>query len=195
MGGSRDAVRGEVRYRIDAHDTLVGFSRAWDDFARANAGPELVARKARGRPLWRFIHDADTRHLHRRLLEVVRAGRALWRLPFRCDAPDLRRHMEMDIVPLAGGHVEYRCRLLRAEPRAPVPVDYAATGRLVKMCSWCKRVETAPGVWKELEAAIRELGLFEAAPPPGVSHGICRECQARYYPGALEAEAGGGGDG
>lgn len=178
---------GEVRYRIDAVDRLVAFNPQWDRFALENGAPELAASDVRAREIWAFIADLDTRHLHQRLLERVRRGNRLTALPFRCDSPDTRRYMEMDVIPLPDGEVEYRCRLLRAERRAPARVGMGAgTGAqtFAKMCSWCKRVEVAPGVWKELEEAIRELGLFERDPPPAVSHGICEDCQKEEFPGA-----------
>jgi hypothetical protein len=175
----------EVRYRIDADDRLVRLGAAWDRFARANGAPELARGRVRGRGLWEFITSIEARHLHKRLLEAVRAGRAIRALPFRCDSPDTRRFMEMDLLPRANGAVEYRCRLVRAERREAVALVMAAaggTGALVKMCSWCKRVEVTPGAWRDVEAAVRELGLLEQDPTPGVTHGLCPDCRTRYYP-------------
>lgn len=193
MGRSAKAVGGavaaaEVRYRVDAMDRLVAFDDPWDAFAIANGAPELAGGAVTGWKLWAFIAEADTRSLHKALLARVRADGAVTALPFRCDSPELRRFMEMDLVPLADGAVEYRCRTLRTEARAPVAaLDPARRGQpeaFIRMCSWCKQVEVAPGRWDEVEAAIRHLRLFDETPPPGVTHGICDTCQTRYFPGS-----------
>jgi len=191
MGQGAPQAVAEVRYRIDADDILVDLNPAWDRFALDNGAPELRGDRVRHRRLWAFIADPDARELHRRLLERLRStGRAVT-LPFRCDSPDTRRFMEMDIVPRADGAVVFHCRLLRSERRRPVALSDAGAGQagpLVKMCSWCKRIEVAPGDWRELEVAIRALKLFEVDPPPGVSHGWCGTCLDALFPGAREVQ-------
>ena len=171
----------EVRYQVDGNGILVAFNAAWDAFAVANDTPGLTAANIAGHPLRDFITNPEVRHVHDMLLKRVRAAHRPIALPFRCDAPALRRFMEMDIVELPNGNIEYRCRVLRTEAREPVPVHGGADhgdGVFVRICSWCNRIEVKPGLWLEIEEAIVDRGLFDATDPPPFSHTLCDNCLA-----------------
>lgn len=153
----------EVSYRIDRDGLLTAFNPHWDRFAAANGSPDLAGKKIRGRLLWSFIHDPETRHAHHTLIHRARARGGLSKLPFRCDSPALRRYMDMDILPLDDGGIEYRCRTLRMEPRASIPLTAPgrdASGPLLRMCSGCTRVELGDNRWVEIEEAVAPRGLL-----------------------------------
>lgn len=170
----------EVIYQIDQNNLLVLFNDQWDRFATDNDSPHLIGERIVKLPLWDFIHDAETRHLHEMLLKRVRAKeKAVRKLQFRCDAPTLRRFMEMDILPLPDGVIEYRCRTLRTEQREPVPVTTAHKQGgvfFLRMCSWCKKVDVENNTWREIEDAVELLGLFSEAHIPPISHTMCNAC-------------------
>lgn len=173
------AARDEVIYRIDRDGLLTDFNPQWDRFAAANGSPELSRRKIRRRLLWSFIQDPETRHAHHTLIDRARARRGLIDLPFRCDSPALRRYMEMDILPLDDGGIEYRCRTLRTETRPAMPLDARATeasAAFVRMCSWCKQVDLGGDRWVEIEEAVGPLGLLSRERFPSVTHTICGQC-------------------
>jgi hypothetical protein len=172
----------DLVYRIDRNDLLVGFNRQWNIFARDNGALDLLREKSFKKPLWSFIHDVETRHVHQTLLNKVRAGKTITGLPFRCDSPLLRRFMEMDILPLGDGKVEYRCRTVKTEPRKMVPLHYAKSDNgepLLRMCSWCKKVDTGNGNWDEIENAISLLGIFSQEKVPTITHTICDACASK----------------
>lgn len=172
----------DLVYRIDRNDLLVGFNRQWNHFARDNGAPGLLREKSYKKPLWSFIHDVETRHVHQTLLNKVRLGKAIKGLPFRCDSPALRRFMKMDILPLADGKIEYRCRTIRTETREAVPINSANAGNgesLLRMCSWCKKVDAGNDKWVEIENAISLLGLFTQARVPAITHTICDACASK----------------
>jgi hypothetical protein len=172
-----------VIYQVDPGDLLVWFNEEWDLFAAENDGILAGSNTVRYRPLWEFISDSETRYIHEIFLRKVRSGRAIRNLSFRCDSPELRRFMEMDIALLADGNVEYRCRILRTDARDPVPFISAGTGtgeRLLRMCSWCKKVDVGGGLWLEIEDAIARLDLFSKKNLPAISHGICGNCLQRF---------------
>jgi hypothetical protein len=99
---------------------------------------------------------------------------------YRCDAPALRRFMQMRMRPAEEGGVDFDSVTLRVESRAPVaPALRTGDGPVVRMCSWCNRVECRD-TWLELEAAAEQLGLFAASCPPSLSHTMCPPCFARF---------------
>ena len=65
-------------------------------------------------------------------------------------------------------------------PRAAVPLlDYRITDRssdLIRMCSWCARID-ADG-WVDIEQGCRRLGLLEDHRLPGITHTVCPGCLA-----------------
>ncbi|MHB1351225.1 MAG: hypothetical protein C4563_02470 [Desulfobulbus sp.] len=169
----------EVVYTIDAGDRLFSANDAWDRFASENSSPHLNANTVCHRLLWDFIQDSETCLLHATLLGRVRSGRSIRNLPFRCDSPGLRRFMEMDITDLGDGIIEYRCRLIKTEVREPVPLladSVRADERLLRMCSWCKKIDAGNNVWLEIEDFILRRNLFAAQPIPRITHTICDTC-------------------
>ena len=89
--------------------------------------------------------------------------------------------MELRIEAAPSGSVEFRSRLLRLEPRDPVPLLDASLPRAaqppIRTCSWCKQMDVE-GEWVEVEEGVRRLGLFDTADLPPISHGICPTCEA-----------------
>lgn len=178
-------------HRVDAADRLYFVNDAWLVFARENAATDLAPESVLGRPLWDFIAGNDAAHVFRVLLGEVRTLQRVVRLPFRCDAPAVRRDMELEIVPLPVGAVEFRSHLELQTVRAPVPLLDASVARArwhVPICSWCKGVEVSAGAWKGTEAAVEALGLFSSASMPRLMHTICPACTV-----AIRARSGADG--
>ncbi len=168
-------------YHVDGDDSLTFVSDSWVAFARENDAPHLTREHVIGRPLWQFITDRQTRHLYELLLDRARRVGPILRLPFRCDAPDCRRFMELDIIALEHGRLKFESRLLREEPRRPVEALWLprpGSDALLEMCSWCKRIRSAREAWLEVEELATEHGLLEG-PLPDISHVICPACYER----------------
>ena len=168
-----------VLYRIDIEDRLAELNDGWLAFAQANEGYALHPSNILGRSLWDFIADAETRHLYQVMVERLRQGGPPARFRFRCDAPDRRRLLAMEITGDQTGGVQFSVTSVLEDPRVSLSLlepAHARGERLLTMCGWCKRTQLPPGRWVELEDAVEELGLFEDSPLPGVTHGICPPC-------------------
>ena len=172
------------RYATDAAGCLVSVDAAWCEFARANGAPEYaVPERVYGVPLLSFISDATTKHVYNVLMQRVIEERQPARVPFRCDAPALRRWMELTMTARDGGGIDFVSRQLRVEPRRPAlafdrPPHPAAP--MLLMCSWCKNVELSRGLWDTVEQAVHRLGLFDQQAVPDITHGICPSCQTLF---------------
>jgi hypothetical protein len=175
-----------LTYRIDDCDDIQFVSDSWARFATANGAPEL-AEGVVGRSLWDFVSDMTTRQIYQDLIGRVRTGRTA-SFAYRCDAPERRRFMHMMLRPTGRRGVEFDSVTLRIEPRRPVAVAARTPDpaqRLLRVCSWCKRVDVH-GAWQQIEAAVESLLVFAAAAPPALTHAICPDCHARML-----AEIGG----
>lgn len=167
-----------VVYRLNGLDEIVYVGDGWGEFAAANDAPELLPERVLGRPLWDFVCDDTTRHLYGEILRRARSGRPA-RFNFRCDAPDYRRLMEMNVEGLEGGGVRFETRTLRVDERPRQDMlDRRAPreGDRLRMCGWCKRMDLDGERWGEIEEAVNALRLFERQALPPLTHGMCRPC-------------------
>ena len=174
------ATAGQLSYTLDGTDRIVAIAGDWDRFALANGGEAIIERRIIGRPLDEFITGDITRMFVRTMLMSARTTQRRIQRPYRCDSPELRRFMEMTILPGDGGQVEVVHRLIRSEVcRYPLPVAAARARSLtppIKRCSVCNRIRLGQ-TWQEIDEAVSR-GRLPQAVSPGLTvvFGVCPEC-------------------
>lgn len=169
----------DLEYCLNAEDQISSINEEWLSFAEANEGRTLLPPGIVGRSLWDFIGDMETQHLYRVLHRRVRTLGKPVRLSFRCDGPERRRLLQLDILPQRDQELLYRVRTLKQELRAPIPLldpQRPRTKGFLTMCGWCKRVAVSSRGWLEVEEAVAALALFDEPFPPQLTHGVCEEC-------------------
>lgn len=167
----------ELYCRLDRRNRIVGVGGAWDRFALDNDGGAAVAARVLGTDLLVHVSGEPTRALLDGVLWHVRRAERPIVVPFRCDSPELERHMEMTVTPEPGEGLLFAYRLLRTVPLPfPLPLRFSASGvprgRMLFRCSNCNRL-LRDGVWREPST----LGDMPAV-PIAVSYGICGPCRA-----------------
>jgi hypothetical protein len=170
----------ELVYHLNARDEISSANEEWRSFALANDGEPVLLPHIRGRQLWDFIDDLETEHIYRLLHHRVRDSGVPVRLSFRCDAPQRRRLLELEIAPKIERGLTYRVRTLMEEERTPVAVldpNSPRSESFVTICGWCKRIAAPPRGWLEVEEALAALSFFDNPRPPQLTHGICDECE------------------
>jgi hypothetical protein len=171
---------------IDGADKIVHVNDHWLAFAGENNASQLTAAVVLDQTIWRFIQGQETSYLYQQIFRRVRAGKSPVKFPFRCDSPDCRRFMEMQLDLLPGDAIQFVAHTLREEWRDPVNLLDASrnrSGEFVTICSWCKKINIPGQGWGEIEAAIAALDLFGHHPMPRMTHTICDACR-----GALRLE-------
>ncbi len=166
-------------YEIDEEDRVRAVTEAWLAFAQENQARWLTRGAVLRQPIWHFISGVSTRHLYELMFAEVRSAGRRFTLPMRCDSPDRRRFMELDIEPRTGGAIALRCRLLREEARETQPLlDPAAerSAEELRACSFCKRLQGRDGLWREVEDAILHGDLLGERLLPRLTHVVCPEC-------------------
>ncbi len=168
-----------VEYSINADDILITVDEAWAEFARENDAPGLSDLDPT-RTLWSYFNGEEVRDLWQLLIEQVRAKQAQACVPLRCDAPNMRRWLEMTITPAANGVVHFRSLLLFEQPRADISLlglntEGDSDAPTVSVCSWCGRGHHHAH-WLEIEELLRELRLLEN-PSPSIAYGVCPTCR------------------
>lgn len=147
-------------------------------FARENGWEQVDS--TLGRSLWDFVAGHELVKLQRMLLRRIRGGLGNIELPFRCDGPDVRRRMEIQIAARSSGRFVLFSSWLKEEERREEfqPLLAAETPRgeeTLTMCGWCDRF-LVDGDWVEVEEAVKRLALFDRTEMPAISHGVCPEC-------------------
>lgn len=176
-----DSQPGSCRYDLDDAWRIVAVDEAWSAFARANDAPELLPPTPIGQPVLSYVEDRTTSALYAALFARARRTRVPITIPFRCDSPTRRRFLDLRIEAGPRAGLRLRSRLLRSEARDEVPLldrRRPRDGRLLRMCSFCKRVE-AHERWGEVEDAVTSLRLFDSFSLPTLTHGVCHDCYAR----------------
>ena len=186
-------------HTIDSQEIITHVNSEWISFALKNGIPDADAAVFVGRSIWDFIEDESTIQIWRAILDRVRSSQKVLQIQYRCDSPDRKRYMLMEIVPLPSQQIEMANRVLKEESRTPVellnPLTVHSWGPLV-LCSWCKKLRVSPAVperpefedWMEVEDALTKLNLFDLPGLPSISHSICITCKNAFLKG-LEQES------
>lgn len=161
-----------VLYRIDRDDQIVETGGDWEGFAVSNGGVATVV----GERLWQFIAGDDVRSVWSVLLRRARTSRAPLTFSYRCDAPGLRRIMEMELRANGAGAVAFASRTLEETPGQVLGGPWASETDppLIVVCGWCGRARD--GHWREPHEVI----TLYADRLPKLSHGICDECVKKF---------------
>lgn len=162
-------------YQLDQHERIVDVNRHWLDFAQENGAEWLTRSAVIGKRLWDFVSGPETCAIYEILFSRARSQRRIVRVPFRCDSPTERRFMEMQIVPAHNANLLIVNRIERFEARPAI--NPPAIAGLLRLCSWCKRVQLPSRDWAEIEVAAEVFGAALTSTPPQLSHGICPECR------------------
>ncbi len=174
-----------LSYAIDDQDRLIKVDDGYYRFAEENGWAE--AGSSLGRSLWDFVAGEDVKKLQRMLLRRVRDEGLDIVLPFRCEAPDFRREMDIRIVARRSGRVVLFSARLRSEERReepqPIldPARPATASDFLTMCAWCDRF-LVDGEWIEVEEAAKRLELFRRSELPRSTTASARSAAAPCSP-------------
>jgi hypothetical protein len=166
----------EFQYVIDADNCIVDVDLQWLAFARANDADSLGKDAVIGEYLIKYIAGWETADFYSKIYKVLRKTGKELTLPFRCDSPDVRRYMELRLIPLEDGCIQHIGRLLRREQRKYVPLldpGLGRTGDYQKICSICRKIMTDNGQWEEIEEALDEPYSVPFSGLRRLSHTLC----------------------
>ena len=172
----------EFVHRIDGDGRIRFVNDAWLAFAAENDWG-ISATQVVGSTLIKYISDPETRHIYNLLVNRAWEEGRHARFNYRCDSPDCRRYMEMQIYHnQICNQVEFRSRVLHMERREPVdlmdPCHEKRSDEILRVCGWCKAVRV-DHAWLEVEQAVERLGILSDRILPQISHGICPDCSKR----------------
>lgn len=160
-------------YALDNKDRIVMINGQWDDFARENNGINIYVNDIRGNSIWQYISGDPTKMWFDVLLQRVKLKKISIERPYRCDSPDLKRHMKMQISYKDDLLVIENFLLYTEKRQRPIYIQHATTPqhRSTKLrCSICGRIQYQQQ-WQEPNF----LPLTESF-PVNVTYAVCEEC-------------------
>jgi hypothetical protein len=156
---------------------------AWETFALANAGADVLRRWPLGASFHAGVSDALRDYYARAFARVLQRQEA-WEQTYDCHSPELTRQFRLQVLPLGGLGLLLIHSLLVEVPmleKKSAPLhgleQYRGPRGVVRQCSNCRRTQRAgsPEVWDWVPQ-------FVSGTPNYVSHGICTTCINQYYP-------------
>jgi hypothetical protein len=124
-------------YVLDQQLTIQSVGPGWDEFALENGAPESLSPTPIGQPLMMFVTDATTIHLYELMFNRVAREKRPITLPIRCDAPDVRRFLNLTIASGVAGRFQITTSQVRSERRSMVDLlspDAARHEGVLTMC-------------------------------------------------------------
>jgi len=166
---------------------IIYSNKAWDQFASQNGGKGLNRAAILGTPILDAVAEPLKAFYANAFAEAMEKGRP-WGHDYECSSPDSYRLFHMRVLPLANSYllVENSLRIERPHgPERPAmpasAVSYVSENGILTLCSHCRRTRrigaAAAPIWDWVPAYLTE-------PPGPVSHGLCRNCRAYFYPHA-----------
>lgn len=167
-----------IVYVLDQEDQIISVSGTWDEFASENDGKDVYASEVCGKLIWDFVGGETTRMWLTTVFQIARLRDSTIERLYRCDSPELKRHMLMRIVPDSGGQLRIEHEMLSAEERThPVFIQYAAEKTVATIrfrCSICGRVKDSDH-WLEPDNINPTSTKVN---PILVEYTVCEDCRA-----------------
>lgn len=166
---------GQTTYILSAERTLLRFNRAWDQFARANGGTELLSAWPRGSSLLAAL-PAPLRAFYTRGFEHTCKTGEPWEHVYDCSSDQVFRTFRMTAYPFGETLIVTHALLVERphDREAFVPCDDYVSEGVTTMCAHCRLVKHVKlDRWDWVPALV-------VAMPDNVSHGLCPPC-ASYY--------------
>jgi hypothetical protein len=163
-------------YELNERLEIVSVGGTWQVFAEANGGHDLDASRICGRSLWDFVQGDVTRiFLNSIFQKVISFGTAI-AIPYRCDSPELKRHMRMLVRPApSAGHLLLEHEILYVEARSAALHFHfepeVHPDRHLR-CSICGRMNVSDRWFDPAES----LGS-SAASSYLVTYSVCQDCR------------------
>ncbi|MEG3619005.1 hypothetical protein V5T82_11110 [Magnetovibrio sp. PR-2] len=167
-----------VAFTVDADNIIIDVNDQWDLFAIENDADGLVHAHVIGQPLLKYVTGDSTRMFVEVMLQGARVRNTIISKPYRCDSPDLKRALEMRIIPLDNHEVRLENHIVSLQTVAQ-PVHFIGhatpSSDRVKRCSMCNKVELDQEWRDPLDGSVAQSFLDPSSVK--VYYGVCDPCQ------------------
>ena len=172
----------DVIFLVDSKMRITYCNPAWDEFALANGGENVVAARVVGTELMHVIPE-PLRGLYAEMFHRCREQHLTFDFDYECSSAEVYRLLHMNVLSL--NHVgdlafinSIRVERKHGAERPPVdPADiYISAHGIISMCSHCRRSrrQDASGVWDWVPSFLKTKEWQ-------ISHGVCPVCLSYFH--------------
>ncbi len=172
----------DVIFMVDAKMRITYCNPAWDKFALANGGEDVVAARIVGTDLMCVI-PAPLRDLYNEMFQRCREQHRTFDFDHECSSAEVYRLLHTNVLPLNRvGDLAF-INSIRVErthglerPRVDPADIYISAHGIISMCSHCRRSrrQDASGVWDWVPAFLQTREWK-------ISHGVCPVCLSYFH--------------
>jgi len=176
-----------ISWAIDRRELVVDIAGDWLSFAQSNDAKSLLPEVVIGNSLWSYISGVEVQDMYRQIIVRVRETADPVDFCYRCDAPDRRRLMRMEIERADDGLVWFHSRLIQEIKRPWFNSIYRHAVRnkcQLDICSVCRRVGVDDMLWSEPEDAANSIPKLCSNQTPMLVERICDDCINMHRQGA-----------
>lgn len=174
-----------IIYMLSPDLRIIYCNKAWDEFASLNGGVNLDRETILGTLILDVI-AGPLRPFFASGFAQAQTRLQPWEHDYECSSPDSFRLFHMRVLPLASSYLLVENSLQVERPHGPerpampaYPASYLNEHGMLIMCSHCRRTRRigagAVSIWDWVPD-------FLIDPPGRVSHGLCPNCRAYFYP-------------
>ena len=172
----------EVIFLVDPEMRITYCNPAWDKFALANGGEQVVAARVVGTDLMRVIPEC-LRDLYSGLFQRCRQQHLPFDFDYECSSAEVYRLLHMNILPLNKAGALAFVNSIRVEnihgperPAAEAADGYFSPQGIATLCSHCRRTrrQNASDTWDWVPSFLQTTEWK-------VSHGVCPTCLSYFY--------------
>lgn len=174
-----------IIYMLSPDLRIIYCNKAWDEFASLNGGIELSRETVLGTYILEVIAE-PLRPFYANSFAQAQKQLRPWEHDYECSSPDSFRLFDMRVLPLANSYLLVENSLQVEKPHGlerpampPYSAAYLDECGILTMCSHCRRTRRintgAVPIWDWVPEFLTD-------PPGPVSHGLCPNCRAYFYP-------------
>lgn len=172
----------EVVFLVDPGLRITYCNPAWDKFALANGGEQVVAARVIGTDLMRVIPES-LRDLYSGLFQRCAQQHLTFDFDYECSSAEVYRLLHMNILPLNKAGALAFVNSIRIEhvhgperPAVEAADVYVSPQGIVTLCSHCRRTRRreASDIWDWVPPFLNTTEWK-------VSHGVCPTCLSYFY--------------
>ena len=172
----------EVIFIVDSELRITYCNPAWDEFALANSGEDVVVSRVLATDLMRVIPE-PLKDFYSQVFHRCHQCHLTYDFDYECSSAELYRLLHMNILPLKRSGGLAFVNSIRVEhihgperPASSASDIYFSAHRMITMCCHCRRTrrQDASDVWDWVPEFVQARNWK-------VSHGICPVCKSYFY--------------
>ena len=166
------------KYWLDKNNIITNTNEYWNTFALENYGHKVLRPHVVGKPLFQFIKDDVTRMLMEAFISNARISNKELSRHYRCDSPQVKRFMEMRVIPEGNGVVRVENEVLREEPLEETRnfVTRGVGTPFLKRCSVCNRLNDG-NQWLEPDSSQMDHHFIGTSQTAFIAYTVCQDCK------------------